>query len=125
MNINELVGKTLLEVTGIEKESTEIRFYTTCGKIYLMYHEQDCCECVDLEDFEGDPEDLRDAIVISAEEREVELSQSDFPENQYFESATATFYDIQTTKGSMWLRWLGESNGYYSESVSFKLKEQL
>lgn len=119
MNINELVGKTLFGVAGIEKGSTVIRFYTTCGKVYRMYHEQDCCEKVDLEDFEGDPEDLKDALVVSAEERAVRIS------DEGYESATATFYDIQTTKGSMWLRWVGESSGFYSESVDFELEEQL
>ena len=35
----------------------------------------------------------------------------------YDSSQTWSFLKIETSKGSIWQRWLGESNGYYSESV--------
>ena len=83
--------------------------------VLVMTHEQDCCENVYLEDVCGDFEDLIDSPIVYFEERVVE----DFDDG-IDEHATATFYDIQTLKGSVNLRWIGQSNGYYSEAVEFK-----
>ena len=53
--------------------------------------------------------------------RAEEVKNSDFDEckkpDEYSESWTWTFYKIETNKGGIWMRWLGESNGWYSEEV--------
>jgi hypothetical protein len=114
MSISELKGKT---IAAIEKTEDEIKFALTNGELYRMYHSQDCCEQVYIEDIVGDLEDLIGSEVLKAEES----SNSDDPKDpEYDESHTWTFYSIATIKGYVTIRWYGTSNGYYSESVDFE-----
>ena len=110
--VDVLKGKTL---SSIKADDYEIVFETTDGERYRMYHEQDCCESVRVEDIVGDLEDLVGSELLIAEEVDGE-SPADF---EAYESYTWTFYKFATRKGYVDIRWLGQSNGYYSESVSF------
>lgn len=116
--ITDLMGKTLTSAT---KESEDrIVFLTDEGEKYCMYHSQDCCENVYIEDICGDLEDLIGSPILRAEERESGDWPGEVAEPEYRpESFTWTFYELATNKGSVTIRWLGESNGYYSESVYF------
>lgn len=117
----DLLGKTLTSVT-VNGANDEIRFITDCGKTYLMYHRQDCCEGVSIESIVGDLADLVGAPILKAEEA-TGARPADVPVPEYVDSETWTFYKLATIKGYVDIRWLGESNGYYSESVDFGLVE--
>ena len=91
----------------------EIRFHTSCGRVFRMYHEQDCCEGVLIEEIIGDLRDLLNTPVVSVTMEEGESKSDDVSYDQW------TFYNFRTHKGTVTIRWYGTSNGYYSTSVSF------
>lgn len=113
MNINTLIGQTLI---GYEVSSDKERLtLKTKDKSYRMWHRQDCCESVYLEDISGDLDDLLHSPILQAEES---TNDDNRPANADC-SFTWTFYRLSTTKGQVVLRWLGQSNGYYGEGVDF------
>ena len=133
VDISELVGKVII---NIEKDEDENRILMTTkdGERYIMMHEQDCCESVIIDDINGDLSDLLNSPILVAEEvsnddfeREFEESFN-IQEGKYWtynadgelkpESYTWTFYKLATINGYVDIRWFGESNGYYSESVN-------
>lgn len=117
--ISILTGKTLTQIEGAEGK-IELRFHTSDGGEYLMYHAQDCCEDVRIQDICGDLKDLLGSPILSAEASSSYDRPSDLPAPEWEqESETWTFYKLATIKGSVTVRWWGTSNGYYSEGVSF------
>ncbi len=119
-DISVLNGRHLVSVTGLEAGSDRVVIECEDGTEWVMVHCQDCCESVSVEEVVGDVADLQDAVVIDAR---CETNSEDPPPSEWGppESFTWTFYIIQTTKGAVTIRWLGESNGYYSEGVDFEL----
>lgn len=127
MKINELVGKTIINITGMEKNSDEIKFQTSDDKSYKMYHQSDCCESVYLEDIVGVGNDLFNNPILSATEesnRDKISGLENVEQDDEYGSFTWTFYRLSTIKGTVVLRWYGESNGYYSEEVYFEEVEK-
>jgi len=120
-SLSELIGKTLTSV--VNKDNDEIIFTLDDGTRYAMYHDQDCCEHVYVEDIIGDLEDLVGTPILEARE-DSNHGATDNQETADYESQTWTFYNFRTIKGSVTIRWYGSSNGYYSESVDFhKIKD--
>lgn len=110
---SDLLGKTLTRVE--QRDAERLEFYCEDGSKFALHHQQDCCETVQLEEIVGDLADLVGSPILQAEE----ATNSDNKPGQYAESWTWTFYKLATIKGNVTLRWLGESNGYYSEGVDF------
>lgn len=115
-NIKDLIGKTLVSVENQGDE--EIVFTADDGKKWKLYHDQDCCESVRVEDVTGDLADLVGSPILMAEEVDSENTPPVDP-NDAEESYTWTFYKFATIKGYVTIRFYGTSNGYYSESVDF------
>ena len=123
MNVTELVGKTLTAVNQVGDE--EIWFTTSEGKQYRMFHAQCCCESVTIEDIYGDLADLVGAPILMAEESSSDKNPDGVTKGYQDDSFTWTFYKFATRKGYVDLRWYGESNGWYGESVDFEeVKEE-
>ncbi len=112
-HVSQLMGEILIKIV---KTDDTITFTTSNGDVYRMYHSQDCCESVNIDDIVGDLDDLLNSPILKA----LEVTNSDNPKEEYeAESYTWTFYHFATLKGFVTIRWYGESNGYYSESVDF------
>lgn len=113
-----MVGRTFASVeAGADGEA--LTFTDTDGFVFKFEHFQDCCESVRIEDVCGDLNDLVGLPLLTAEE--VVSHMGEEPHAGYDESWTWTFYKFATTKGSVTVRWLGESNGYYSERVDLRV----
>lgn len=120
MEFSSLLGKTLVNIK-VNEDKDEILFVDSDGRTYVMYHDQDCCERVEIESIVGDFSDLLGNPLLLAEEAVSDKAPDGLVFSGYRdESETWTFYKLATVKGYVDIRWYGSSNGYYSESVSFK-----
>ena len=108
INIEQLTGMTITAV--VYKETNESLLIHLNTHVLEMIHHQDCCETVYLADVVGSFEDLIGYPLLEVSESIVDIATEDM-------SSTASYYNFRTIKASVQLRWVGESNGYYSETV--------
>ena len=112
MQLTPLIGITLASIEA-RKVDEEIIMTSACGRKWKFWHIQDCCEQVSVEDICGDLNDLIGSPITQADEEcNTKGEVGDV-------TSTWTFYRFATAKGQVVIRWLGESNGYYSERVDF------
>ena len=117
-NFSSLVGKTITEIQGGFAGSEAIVFTCSDGSMYRMYHAQQCCESVSVEDMVGDIHRLIGSVVQSAYVDSNGVDCDGFSGSD--EEQQWTFYRITTMNGeTVTIRWYGTSNGYYSTDVSF------
>jgi len=120
-----LVGKTLVSAETND-DKTELTLKCADGSIYRMYHDQNCCESVWLDDVVGDWQDVIGEPILIAEVVTNRNTDDPEPTSAVYtdDSHTWTFYTIRTNRGTVTLRWYGTSNGYYSEDVSFVCEKE-
>lgn len=117
---SDLVGKTIERIEGGVGDET-LKFFCLDKTVYQMNYYSDCCASCSLEDIAGDLSNLIGSPILMAEESSsVNKNPDGVKIPEYQDSFTWTFYLLSTIKGSVTLRWYGESNGYYSESVTFE-----
>ena len=109
MALNDLRGKKIINIEVSDDKGT-LKIVTE-QYVFEFYHDQDCCEQVRIEDINGYWSDLIGEVCTLAEES----SKNNY--DNMNDSQTWTFYKFGSVKGTVVVRWLGESNGYYSESV--------
>ena len=116
VNVSEMLDQTF---TSVRADNETVTFQNDKVR-YTLYHQQDCCESVVVEEIIGDLEDLENLPLLIARE-DTNAEGEELPNS---ESYTWTFYNFATYKGYVTIRFLGESNGYYSEDVQC-MKENL
>lgn len=105
VSIDKLIGEVFVEAFE-SYDNRELILIKDNGDKYVFYHEQDCCEDVHIKEITGDLADLLYVPITVAEE-----TTSGY-------CPTWTFYKFATKKGYVDVSWVGQSNGYYSESVT-------
>lgn len=110
-------------ITGVDISTYDnndaVILYFENGHYPAIYHDEECCESVELIDEDNDNhQSLRDLVGAKLLNFDV---TSNKPETTEYESETWTFYNLVTTKDIVQLRWFGTSNGYYSEEVYDKV----
>jgi archaellin len=106
-------------VTHIDVDSNRVMITLEDGTKLYFYHYQDCCEHVYIYDWKGDPHQLVGKKLLMIDE-----NNNDFTDEVNYdpdESYTCTNFRFITNEDTIISRWIGESNGYYSESVTLDI----
>lgn len=112
---DEFYGKLIVGVDGLDTGSGEVAIHFEDGSSFHMWHSQDCCESVSITDIDS-AGNLEGATWFECEVSS-KHGKSEWGDEEW------TFYTIRTSLGYVWIRWYGESNGYYSTGVSTKYCE--
>ena len=117
---NDLIGKRISSVSGGKPGDDTFMIEFSDGFSLELYHEQNCCEHVSIDDVNGNIDDMIGDVLLRCEcASNVNFSAR----NKYDESYTWTFYRFATQRaGYIDMKWYGTSNGYYSEGVNWKIR---
>lgn len=112
----DLIGKELIEFD-------DSSFKTSDGCKYIIEHDQDCCEVTTLVDFQFTGNMLYNEINFAQEDDGCQHYPEDIAEKlkaKQCTGGTLTKFELATKNGGhLTIYYNVESNGYYSESMSF------
>lgn len=109
-----LIGRKLTHI-DIDQDNDEMLLTCEDGSQFKLYHEQDCCEYVRIDDIEGDASLLLNKQIINVF---TEIDH-EMPEPVDY-SCTNTKFKFLVDDATLIVKWVGTSNGYYSEHVDFR-----
>lgn len=112
VEIEDFVGLTF---TKVDADGT---FYTA-EKKYDMYHSQDCCERVVLDETVGNINDITDEVITDAFTTDDGAEDDD----RSYEYVEYTNFHVVSAKGTVVFRWIGSGNGYYGTGVSISVQD--
>ena len=103
-----LVGE-VLDAVDIDKEENQILLTTRSGRKFLVYHEQDCCEKVQIVGQDGNFDNLIGRPLIEARDFAVDTGEIE------------SYYDINDNS---WGKRFRVSNSFYPSSVRKRISPQ-
>lgn len=109
-----------LVITDWQQSNDELTLFIREGEFKKVnfYHVQDCCESVMIHSVEGEFSNLLNCPLILVDE---DAHSNSLDSEAEGESWTWTIYTFKTEKGTVVVKWIGNSNGYYSESVNMRI----
>jgi hypothetical protein len=109
---DNLIGETIIDLV-VDTANKEVQLHLLCGRSFKLYHNQDCCEEFSVEGIDGGIEGILNSPLLLAEHVSIHK------EVDGYGSETSHWYKLGMIKDTITLRFIGSSNGYYSEAVDF------
>lgn len=121
INFNSLIGKIFTKITIESPDSGngKIIFFCNNNTKFELFHEQDCCEIVIIEDICGNLDDLIGTPILKAEESSSKATYNKkFKKDGNHDIFIWTFYKLATIKGWVDIRFYSASNGCYATNAT-------
>lgn len=113
--LSDLIGNVFDTVT---LNGGAVEFYNNNKLMFCLHHEQSCCEIVELIDGFDELHLLQNGPIMQSYATYSHDGELKYTENgNSYDNLTWSFYTFSTFYHSVTLRFYGQSNGCYSETV--------
>lgn len=109
----EVIGAGVITAIDVDEKEPALAFTMDDGSVFELYHEYECCESVCIDKMDID--DLKGAIGDGLVTFKVKVTKGD--------DVTHTFVDVATKTHTATVAFKGESNGFYSETISMRRRD--